>query len=199
LQWTPTDTGRIYDKAGNNWANAPWDVNTTGLVPYSPSGNTYSIATRIRVDGFPSDTVRAAFTLHNAANTTVVDSLNIWLNGRVQFKSLGSGTTYTSCVTDNSINANQWYTLVATYDGLQQATGINIYFDGVLKSHLAGNDYNGSGELAAPGKWVLAGNAFNTGNDLNCTIAWAAIFKGVLNQTQVTALSNTSNVVWEER
>lgn len=103
----------------------------------------------------------------------------------------GVGGNFLGVEAQVSVNDGKWHFLVATYDGSGQATGIQLYVDGVAASTILfgnGNSLNGLTTLNdVP---VAIGSRDMGGDSYDGLLADAAIFGTALSAAQVQQLEN---------
>lgn len=116
------------------------------------------------------------------------------INQHLQF-SLLNGANFIQRISSMRILKNRWYHLVVTYDGSETASGINLYFNGVLDASAttnSGGTYTGAlndAALRTQLSRVIATQHFK-GN-----MRAFSIWNKELNQTKITELFNSGTPI----
>jgi len=122
-------------------------------------------------------------------NVSTLDGYRCYVNTAtneiyVNLYSTGSNNITVSSV--DSISNNVWYNVVVTYDGSQNANGINIYLNGdLLTLNIGSNTYSGTlinnENLTFGGQPTLTNPLYGTGNISN-----VLLYNKVLSQSEIT-------------
>ena len=96
-----------------------------------------------------------------------------------------SGPAGTTRTLTAALIAGTRYTAVGTHTGSYLGTDMHLYLNGVEP---AATTTNGSGTVAAPGRWSLGGRTFDNLRNFNGAIAWAAWWNRVLAPNHVRQL-----------
>ncbi len=99
--------------------------------------------------------------------------------------------------------SNKWITLVATWDTTELATGISLYFDGILQTPAASGVANGVGASGTDasrsliiGNCSYAGSLFNPKGSFGGSISWIAAFRRKLSAAEVQEWSCGNAQPW---
>ncbi len=85
-------------------------------------------------------------------------------------------------------NPNQWYHVVATYNGNSASSGINIYVDGVKQSLTNAFDNYGGGSTLSSDPFTIGARASGTERQFNGRIDEVRVYNRVLSDSEVLQL-----------
>ncbi len=101
------------------------------------------------------------------------------------------GTVLIGTNTNGSLPINDWTNVVVTYDGSGVASGLNIYYDGVLQ---ATSDYSNGSYTSMPvtnSMLTIGKAAWRDDNYLDGNLEELAMFNAELNLSEITELYNS--------
>jgi len=117
-------------------------------------------------------------------------NVDILTTGAVSFAigDLFSNNNRVSRETSSTMNLNQWYHVVVTYDGSITSGGINIYFDGVLQSMTNAFDNWGGGSSSNGLDFSLGARESGTSRQLDGKMDEVRVYNRVLSASEIKQL-----------
>ncbi len=117
-------------------------------------------------------------------------SIDILTTGAVSFSigDLFSNNNRVGYETSSTMNLNQWYHVVVTYDGSITSTGIKIYFDGVLQPMTNAFDNYGGGSSSNGFDFSLGARETGTARLLDGKMDEVRMYNRVLSDSEIKQL-----------
>jgi len=128
-------------------------------------GSDHTIALRFQRSS--TDVLEYLFLIENGATNL---ALTLWISdaggGSPRLTFSCSGSSFLSCSTSAlTLNVDEWYDLILSWDGTTSASGVTMYLNGSLQTFNIAE--NGASLIAQDGNWVIAGKP--SANDRNFT------------------------------